>query len=185
MNNYLIFTPPRTGRNFLQMGFNYCTSFWIESNNSDSNLDLTQFDMVFSIARDPKDSVASLSAMIKDKPNVSLLQDIQSALNKYNDFMKKINDNDVYLYNYNDLINNTENIFYDIAKKINVKIKKQYDYQEMFNIMMDFEKNNVHGYKKTFTKEQKYQDVLRVIDKIDFNNAYKLYNQALNKTIKL
>ncbi len=185
MNSVIIFTPPRTGRNFLQMGFNHCTQFWIETNNSDSNLDLSNFEYVLSIARDPKESVASLSTMIKEKEGVSLLQDIQSAMNKYNDFMRAIQNNNLIIYKYDDLVNKTDKLFSDIAQRLNVKINKKYDYFEMLDIMLDFEKNNIHGYKKTFTNEPRYQDVLKIINSLDFTESYALYNDAISRSVEL
>lgn len=181
----IIFTPPRTGRNFLQMGFHHCTDLWIETNNSDKDLDLSKFKLVFSIARDPKESISSLATMIKEKPGISLENDIQSATNKYNDFMLQIIKNNTVIYKYLDLTNQTNKLFNDLAVRVGTTMKKKYDYDEVLEIMLNFENTNVHGYKKTFTKEKRFMDVVNKISAIDLSKSYDLYEIAMSTSVKL
>lgn len=185
MNKTLVFTPPRTGRNLLHIGFLYCTKVSLQTNNSEPNLNLSPYNLVFSIARDPKDSVASLSTMIKEKPDVSLMQDIQSATNHYNSFMETIKNNDVVIYKYDDLVNKTKIVFYDVAKRMNVDIEKEYDSNNILEKVMEFDNNNPFGYKKSFVGSPRYLEVMKNIDEIDFTMSYSLYNDAISRSVKL
>lgn len=185
MNNYLLFTPPRTGRNFVQISLFYCTKFWLESNNNDYDLDLTQFDKVFSIARDPKKSIASLATMI-DSDNSSLQDDnIKSAIFKYNNFMKTINNSNVIIYKYDDLANNTSKLLIDLSRKVKRVMMLPYDSIEVNKLVQKFEKENPYGYKQTFTNDKKYNKILIKLESIDLSESYLLYNEALEKSVKL
>lgn len=187
MNNpsAIIFTPPRTGRNFLHIGLGHLTHVWLESNNSNYQKDLSNFEKIISIARDPKDSVVSLSTMIKEKDGVSVLDDIGAAVKIYNNFMKRINDLDCYVYKFDDLKNNPEKVFFNISQLLNVEVINPYDKTTIDDLMDDFDKNNTHGYKKTFINTDKYNTVNKIVNDADLSDSYKLYNIAIKNTIKI
>lgn len=185
MTNAIIFTPPRTGRNFLQRGFEYCSGVLIESNNSNTNLELEHFDSVISIVRDPKEVIASLSTMIKEKEGVTFTNDVRAAENVYNSFMQVIVNSNNLIYKYSDLTNNTNRLFENIGKKLNININRPYDHLAVLEIMERFEKNNVFGYKRTFTTYDRYKESMSIIDILDLSQSYYLYNVALDKSQSL
>lgn len=185
MSNYLLFTPPRTGRNFMQVALFYSTKFWLESNNSDYDLDLTQFDKVFSIAKDPERTIASLATMIDNGKNLLQKNNIENAIFKYNSFMNSINNNNVIIYKYDDLVNNTEKVIIDLSQRVNAEIMIKYDNIEINKLMQKFEIENPHGYRQTFTSDQRYDKILAATRLFDLSQSYLLYNQALEKSVKL
>jgi len=185
MTNTIIFTPPRTGRIFLLCAFQELTGVWLESENSNHQRILNDFEFKIGLAKDPKKTIASLSTMIKEKDNVPIIKDVESAMTTYNNFMLSLINKDVRIYDHNDLRNNTEKMLMNIILTTKSAQIKKYNYDSIIKRLDNFEKQNQHGYLKTFTDKERYLVVNNIINDLNLSESYDLYSKALSKSIKL
>lgn len=180
--NYFILTFPRSGSHFLREYMIQATGkFLLSSHEYDDYLKIQDVvkDNTITILRNPVDTIASLSVIIKhSKKNInqegvsdqSFVDDAKSMyIRFYKDIVPKIN----YVIDYEKLINNPK----DVMKSISAKLRLELITAEYKNRLVDSPESN---YLVTSTASKDYHIFKELVGNEDLTECWELYNNSMN-----
>lgn len=130
---------------------------------------------IISIIRDPRESVCSLVSM---RPRIDNLEEqIKEAIDRYVLFYNYILDRANLIFEFEDLMKDTEKIIKIIEKNINKEDFIEYEERQFSQSLptRDF------GRLETSKNKDKYKLVNDAIDKHDLKEAYEIYNYIRNR----
>lgn len=182
---------------------------------------LNDYDVLITSIRNPKESMASYVAMTLHYEDISPLRDrqpisfyIEAAKIEYMMFAKYILEKANYIYKYEDVINNIDNVLYNLICNLNLE-DDNYKTKTGSNSFKDDFLNNVGrlcpsfpcqgGTHKKFNKKvslnitdkpqerhlttayssKYYNEVMDLLDKTDLSQIYYQYNKLLEKSISI
>lgn len=134
---------------------------------------------VISMIRDPKDTICSLIAM---RPNEDDLdKKIDQALSRYILFYEYISERADLVFDFDEVISNTEKILETLNNNINIEDIIEYkDYRFSYD-------KSVHNFGKIESSKQqdKYERIKGMVERMDLSRAYELYHSIKNSLISL
>ena len=174
--DYELLTIPRTGSNYL---LSLMKQKILGLPNIDATHHFTKNNKyIITLARDPKDTTISRSAMsgIITKPiNKGLCL---HHLNAYVELSEKLYEQAKIVIAYDDLINYPDKVIKYLAKEMNLTYK-DVKYKP---VLKD---NLIANYIVTSKTLSHYDDLKPVMNTLDFTAAYDIYNKMLSKAISL
>jgi len=187
-------TFPRSGKNWLSWYLNLNTDLNIDFGhyvkiNKNTPADFFKsrmyeiqsaagkdYSKVFSIARDPIESLVSMNIM----ENFSQI-DFRS--NQFLDHYSEMLENDVTFFNFKDVINNTEKVAHFLCNKFGKSfslINENFESYSAWHIETQDKRKTV-----TSKKDPLYNRHLEMIKNLPLEEHYKLYKKALEKSVVL
>lgn len=181
-------TYPRTGVNFMVEAIKMQTGLEIKY----SHIEFFEGDdLLINIVRDPSESIASwISLAIFREDSVIKNNDLNSvvnlrAKNKYiNMYNFLLSNNNTIFINYKDFLNIDE-LMIKLCDILNINIVNKLDIDKVNDIVLEKSNRLKAKYLLTSKKEEQYIEIYNKIKKIDLTECYDLYNQALDKCIKI
>ena len=179
--NYFILTFPRSGSHFLREYMIQATGkFLLSSHEYDDYLKIQDVvkDNTITILRNPVDTIASLSVIIKhskkniDQEGVSDQSFVDDAKSMYIGFYKDIVPRINYVIDYEKLINNPK----DVMKSISAKLRLELITTEYKNRLVDSPESN---YLVTSTASKDYQIFKELVGNEDLTECWELYNNSM------
>jgi hypothetical protein len=194
LHNAYFLTYPRSGKNWLSWYLDLNTDLDIDfghyvkinENTPDEFFKSRMYEIqsaagkdyskVFSISRDPIESLASINVM-ED------FSQIEFRSNQFLDHYSEMLKNNVIFFNFKDVINNTEKVAKFLCNKLGGSFSLSDD---------DFERYSTwhvqtQDKRKTVTskKDSRYQDHLDYIKRLPLEEHYNLYFKSLEKSVSL
>lgn len=194
MPNAYFLTYPRSGKNWLS---------WYLDLNTDLDIDFAHYvkidqdtpeeffksrmyeiqsaagkdySKVFSIVRDPAESLASMNVM-ED------FSQIEFRSNQFLDHYSEMLKNNVTFFDFKDVINNTEKVAKFLCSKLGGSFLMANDDFESYSAWHV----ETQDKRKTVTskKDSRYIEHLEYIKQIPLEHHYRLYSKALEKSVRL
>jgi hypothetical protein len=134
------------------------------------------YSKVFSIARDPVESLASMNVM-ED------FSQIEFRSNQFLDHYSEMLKNNVTFFDFKDVINNTEKVAKLLCNKLGgsfLLANDDFDSYSTWHVETQDKRKTV-----TSKKDPRYQDHLDYIKNLPLEKHYNLYSQALEKSVTL
>lgn len=165
---------PRSGSNFI--GTNYGVFLDGDVYHSHELSELNDFDLVFSVIRNPFDSIASMVALSIDH-STKVQDNIMAVYYYYSIFYHKIlSKPEIHFIKFEDIIDN----FVDVIKIVGNITGHQYT-----GHTETVKPDPVEEFLSSSKDNSRYNMVVSELKKIDLSKLNKLYETALERCIKL
>lgn len=165
---------PRSGSNFI--GTNYGRLLDSDVYHSHSLSDVSKYDYIFSIIRNPVDSIASMAALSLDT-DVSIEDNCKMLEIYYSTFYYKIvNNNKINLFKFEDIADNFVLVIKRVADITGLEYNGKVNliYPEPTEDFLSTSKNKDH-----------YDLVVDIVRSMDLSKCEELYRQALERCIQI
>ena len=165
---------PRSGSNFI--GTNYGNFLDGDVYHSHDISEINDFDTVFSIIRNPFDSISSMVALSLDHSKNIEDNCIAVCLYYLAFYHKILNKPGIYFIKFEDVIDN----FVQMIKSVGSIVGHQYN-----GNTVTVHPDPIQEFLSTSKDNPKYKMVCEALEKIDLTKCNKLYSQALERCIQI
>jgi hypothetical protein len=184
MHRVMLHTFQRTGRNFISTAIHQLGGIWIDSSQSNTEIDYGQYDKVITIVRNPVDCIASLSLMAeKFNPEISYIDNVAASSSHWIKFHKNSNMVNSVFLNFKELEDDGESFIKKILSLVKIEQIKNYKDIDFDSLLYKYEKNHETGFTVTEKNNPNYAEVLEYTRGLDLSEHMKIYNDLIKRCI--
>jgi hypothetical protein len=184
MHRVILHTFQRTGRNFVQNAIHQVSGLWIDSSQSNTNIDYSQYNNILTIVRDPVESITSLSLMsAKFHPGVSIKYNVNASSRSWIEFHKKANMANSIFLNFKELEDDGESFIKKILSLVKIEQTKNYKDIDFDSLLDQYEKNHETGFTVTEKNNPDYAEALEYTRSLDLSEHMEIYNSLIKRCV--
>jgi hypothetical protein len=184
MHRVILHTFQRTGRNFVTNAIHQVAGIWIDSSQSNTDVDYIQYDNIVTIVRNPVDCITSLSLMsAKFNPGVSIKNNVDASSRSWIDFHKEANMYNSVFLNFKELEDDGESFIKKILSLVKIEQTKNYKDIDFDSLLDQYEKNHETGFTVTEKNNPNYAEALEYTRSLDLSKHMEIYNNLIKRCL--
>lgn len=184
MHRVILHTFQRTGRNFVINAIHQVAGVWIDSSQSNDNINYDEYNNVITIVRNPVDCITSLSLMAaKFNPGVSIKNNVDASSRSWIDFHKEANMANSIFLNFKELEDDGEYFIKKILSLVKIEQIKNYKDIDFDTLLDQYEKNHETGFTVTEKNNPDYAEALEYASGLDLSEHIKIYDDLISRCL--
>lgn len=184
MHRVILHTFQRTGRNFVKNAIHQVADIWIDSSQSNTNIDYSQYNNIITIVRDPVESITSLSLMsAKFHPEASIKNNVDASSRSWIEFHKEANMINSIFLNFKELEDDGESFIKKILSLAKIEQIKNYKDINFDSLLDKYEEEHETGFTVTEKNNPDYKNALECTKELDLTNHMSIYNDLVKRCI--